>query len=103
MEKLNFFRLKVCIQILTTFALILTNIEIFEELRNKNRKSRNQSNERLKRALKKGERRPKKNKKRGSRVPTGSSCKLNHLQNLAKESDPCNLGEEDDDDQEDEE
>ena len=63
-------------------------IEIFHELKEKNRKSRNQARKRLKRALENGERKPRKNKKRGSMKPTGSSSKMNHLQNLAQASEP---------------
>ena len=44
----------------------------------------------MKRALQNGEEknRFRKNKKRGAGVQTGSSSKLNHLQNLARSSEP---------------
>ena len=45
----------------------------------------------MKRALQNGEEKNRyfrKNKKRGAGVQTGSSSKLNHLQNLARSSEP---------------
>jgi hypothetical protein len=91
----------VCSHLLTTIHLLiesLNNIEIYKELKEKNRKFRNQANERLKRARENGESRPRKNK-RGAFVQTGSSSKMNHLQNLAKSSEPYHQ-EEDEEEEE---